>query len=250
MKSPRVLRGFTLIELLVVIAIIAILASILFPVFARARENARRASCQSNLKQLGLGILQYVQDYDERFPTSYDLVTFTASPSTYVAVQDSNASMPSRNYYMAENPEANGNNRTWMDLIFPYVKSLQIYRCPSMDYDIASAANRRAHYGYSVALSGHVEYGITYGRTANTSIAMAGIQSPSQLLMLADFRSSRPLYNTWYLPQLNDLTSETATPHLDGGNITYADGHVKWQTRSTLRGLSATALSDFWDPRN
>src|SRR5471032_187855 len=61
-------KGFTLIELLVVIAIIAILAAILFPVFARARENARRASCQSNLKQIGLGFQQYSQDYDERFP--------------------------------------------------------------------------------------------------------------------------------------------------------------------------------------
>ncbi len=59
--------GFTLIELLVVIAIIAILAAILFPVFARARENARRASCQSNLKQIGLGIFQYAQDYDEYY---------------------------------------------------------------------------------------------------------------------------------------------------------------------------------------
>ncbi|HEX8834883.1 MAG TPA: DUF1559 domain-containing protein, partial [Abditibacteriaceae bacterium] len=63
-------RGFTLIELLVVIAIIAILASILFPVFARARENARRSSCQSNLKQIGLGIAQYTQDYDERTPAT------------------------------------------------------------------------------------------------------------------------------------------------------------------------------------
>src|SRR5215217_8055455 len=61
-------RGFTLIELLVVIAIIAILASILFPVFARARENARRSSCQSNVKQIGLGFMQYTQDYDEKFP--------------------------------------------------------------------------------------------------------------------------------------------------------------------------------------
>src|SRR5687767_6194063 len=64
--------GFTLIELLVVIAIIAILAAILFPVFARARENARRASCQSNLKQVGLGFVQYTQDYDERYPMLFE----------------------------------------------------------------------------------------------------------------------------------------------------------------------------------
>ena len=67
-RHTRNHQGFTLIELLVVIAIIAILASILFPVFARARENARRTSCSSNLKQIGLGILQYVQDYDELYP--------------------------------------------------------------------------------------------------------------------------------------------------------------------------------------
>src|ERR1051325_7590284 len=64
-------RGFTLIELLVVIAIIAILAAILFPVFGRARENARRSSCQSNLKQIGLGLLQYEQDFDESLPGSW-----------------------------------------------------------------------------------------------------------------------------------------------------------------------------------
>ena len=68
-------RGFTLIELLIVIAIITILASILFPVFARARENARRSACQSNLKQIGLGLMQYVQDYDERMPLIYVAAT-------------------------------------------------------------------------------------------------------------------------------------------------------------------------------
>ena len=75
--------GFTLIELLVVIAIIAILAAILFPVFARARENARRTSCVSNLKQIGLGIMQYTQDYDERYPLPVWQVTW---PSPAVAM--------------------------------------------------------------------------------------------------------------------------------------------------------------------
>ena len=96
-------RGFTLIELLVVIAIIAILAAILFPVFARARENARRASCQSNLKQIGLGILQYVQDYDEHYPM-YRMMGSTGS---------------------AVRPYG------WADAIQPYVKSIQFLQCPS-----------------------------------------------------------------------------------------------------------------------
>src|SRR3954464_7101760 len=90
--------GFTLIELLVVIAIIALLAAILFPVFGRARENARRSSCQSNLKQIGLGILQYVQDYDGAFPYARVLST----------------------------PKIN-----WGQSIMPYVKSVQLFVCPS-----------------------------------------------------------------------------------------------------------------------
>ncbi len=97
-------NAFTLIELLVVIAIIAILAAILFPVFARARENARRASCQSNLKQIGLGLLQYAQDYDETYPAWY------SGPS--------NISNSTTSY-------------KWNDAIFPYVKSEQIFTCPS-----------------------------------------------------------------------------------------------------------------------
>src|SRR5476651_2713509 len=97
-------KGFTLIELLVVIAIIAILAAILFPVFARARENARRATCQNNLKQLGLGMTQYAQDYDELMPSDLYAGTSGTFANDYV---------------------------TWGDLIQPYLKSLQVFTCPS-----------------------------------------------------------------------------------------------------------------------
>src|SRR3982750_1578182 len=94
--------GFTLIELLVLIFIISILASILFPVFARARENARRSSCQSNMKQLGLGILQYTQDYDEKYPAGLVIGGYDSWKGI-----------------------------GWAGQCYPYIKSAQLFKCPS-----------------------------------------------------------------------------------------------------------------------
>jgi prepilin-type N-terminal cleavage/methylation domain-containing protein/prepilin-type processing-associated H-X9-DG protein len=96
--------AFTLIELLVVIAIIAILAAILFPVFAQAREKARQTSCLSNLKQMGTGIMMYVQDYDETYPQAY--------------------------YYLNDNSSAGGYAQ-WSGLVQPYVKNYTLFVCPS-----------------------------------------------------------------------------------------------------------------------
>src|SRR5688500_9419459 len=102
-------NGFTLIELLVVIAIIAILAAILFPVFASARETARKATCQSNLKQIGNGWMMYTQDYDERAPiNTWNLGTFPGDP-----------------------PGGGWMNQIMFIRIQPYVKNLQVLRCPS-----------------------------------------------------------------------------------------------------------------------
>jgi len=104
-KSGAKKQGFTLIELLVVIAIIAILAAILFPVFAKVREKARQASCASNMKQLGLAIIQYSQDNDEAMP-SQDMFDWWTTPSYWTAY-------------------------SWREMIYPYVKSTQVYKCPS-----------------------------------------------------------------------------------------------------------------------
>jgi len=112
--AKRTTQGFTLIELLVVIAIIAILAAILFPAFARARENARRASCQSNLKQIGLGFQQYLQDYDERYPRGGESAT-----------------------------------DNWAVQLEPYVKSTQIHGCPS-DSDRSAAKPYSYAYNNSI----------------------------------------------------------------------------------------------------
>src|SRR5690606_25769067 len=129
-QQPR--RAFTLIELLVVIAIIALLAAILFPVFARARENARRTSCTSNMKQMGLGVQMYVQDNDGRYPMS------------------------------------SGDGK-WPDYIFPYVKSTQLFTCPSTS---VPAAQKRAWTpavsGVSASTDGYYGYGYNYQYLGNS----------------------------------------------------------------------------------
>ena len=108
-------KGFTLIELLVVIAIIAILAAILFPVFARAREKARTSSCQSNLKQIGIAAAMYAQDYDERYAVCWQY-----------------APNPTQAWYPA--------------LLYPYVKNDQLFTCPS---DPSPTARNNIYFSYA-----------------------------------------------------------------------------------------------------
>lgn len=114
--ARKMSRGFTLIELLVVIAIVSILAAILFPVFARARENARRASCMSNLKQMGLAAMMYTQDHDETCPPA-------SNPSPGIA----DADYPGGKWGTG----GGANALYWPQLIYPYSKSIQLFYCPS-----------------------------------------------------------------------------------------------------------------------
>lgn len=154
--------GFTLIELLVVIAIIAILASILFPVFARAREQARKASCASNEKQLALAMLQYAQDYDEQLP-----------PFSH------------GNGYKGSAGYGGADGMRWADMIFPYVKSKQVYDCVSGDHRLDILAGGQwfqistYSYGYVSPSSGAADYGVA-GR------GLAEIEDASGTIMLAD----------------------------------------------------------------
>jgi prepilin-type N-terminal cleavage/methylation domain-containing protein/prepilin-type processing-associated H-X9-DG protein len=218
-------KAFTLIELLVVIAIIAILAAILFPVFARARENARRASCQSNLKQIGLGIMQYTQDYDERLPAS-----------------------------TANNGLPNGDNSHSLSYyVQPYIKSTQVFKCPS---DTTTTATS---YGYN--------YVYLASSGLPKAISIAQIQNVAQTLMLMDsynvgtydfiyaaryWRSNggSPVYAT--APSTTDAYQHgnADDKHLDTINTLWCDGHVKSEKITAISGpagCSGTACDELWD---
>jgi prepilin-type N-terminal cleavage/methylation domain-containing protein/prepilin-type processing-associated H-X9-DG protein len=232
--NPVQRHGFTLIELLVVIAIIAILASILFPVFARARENARRASCQSNLKQIGLGVMQYTQDYDEKFPpATYGAIT-TPTPQT-------DLSMPGAKYDSASNYATQGRFINWMDIIYPYVKSVQIFVCPS-----ATAFPTHLSYGYNSLVSGQNYDGTNVTRAP---LALAALTRPAETVMNMDYNVSYgnfAMQKDYLAITTNDVAYSTAAkPHLDGPNFSFCDGHVKWLGKNNATALDAAKT---WDP--
>jgi prepilin-type N-terminal cleavage/methylation domain-containing protein/prepilin-type processing-associated H-X9-DG protein len=195
-------RGFTLIELLVVIAIIAILAAILFPVFARAREKARTASCQSNLKQLALSALMYAQDYDEMLPAVAMGPYFpTALSPPFDGPFDYTAGY--------------GWWQTWVFVIYPYVKSTQVFLCPSNSYN-----------------DGGINYGMPTNALDKNGTLVNYLQNTKPLSQFAQVAESLMLTEKGggggdkYV--LSGQYYACAKPHNEGGNIAFVDGHVKW----------------------
>ncbi len=136
-SAGRARKGFTLIELLVVIAIIAILAAILFPVFQKVRENARRTACLSNEKQLGLALIQYTQDADEKFP--------------FGLFGDPNTIGPQGVGY-----GQSGEGMGWAGQLYQYVKSTGIYKCPDDSTTASPMANGVAAYPISYAMNAFI----------------------------------------------------------------------------------------------
>lgn len=215
-------HGFTLIELLVVIAIIAILAAILFPVFARARENARKATCQSNLKQIGAATRMYLQDYDETYMVA--LMICPGTPGRIVGGR----------YYIPE-------------LVAPYCKNDKVWLCPS---DSArgwpSAPGQDAVQPYL-----RVSYGFNLQpgpQTPSTSTVLFGIAGRSEALvanpaetpMWTDSMSAASsslhvvapnAFTAWTSDTAgfgNDVYLAGDVRHNEGVNICFHDGHVKW----------------------
>lgn len=193
-------KGFTLIELLVVIAIIAILASILFPVFSKAREKARQTSCLSNIKQLGLAASMYSDDYDE------------VLPSNTIAFDNVTA------------------NYTWRTMVLPYIKNTQIFICPSnkvtnpfsggMDY------GQNGGYGMNVV---HWETGVPtppFGRD------LGGVEDASSVIFLFESDGGESIGNDatgsnsphGWVPS----TGTWWKRHNEGSNVAFVDGHAKW----------------------
>ena len=227
-------RAFTLIELLVVIAIISILAAILFPVFARARENARRTSCVSNGKQMGIATMMYVQDYDETYPRNQQ--TRDGSTSTY--------------WY-------------WSELLQPYVKNRQIFNCPSTNRTSIIDGG----YGANVRM-------FVNRTSTPTSLASVAAPASTYMIMdygtwrVLETYIDTPT-NLSYLPGIGNAAglSENACPlggsgydafrkdcmqgrHFDGVTVNFADGHSKWlKTSAVFAEFNKPNLGAF-DPAN
>lgn len=227
-------RAFTLIELLVVISIISVLAAILFPVFARARENARRSSCSSNLKQMGLSMMMYAQDHDERITPTW--------------TENSPHKLPNGTY----------NTQLWYHMLYPYMKNRQIMNCPSAESGVTWSTN---------SYTGNIPYGINIagsqaaGCPSNCGINMAPskaagaslgeIEDTAGTILIMDARyynlklervltPDDALSAPGSLGRCRELSgSGTADPsrcfaprHLETGNVLFVDGHVKsipWQ---------------------
>ena len=202
-------KAFTLIELLVVIAIIAILAAILFPVFARARENARRSSCLSNMKQMGLGLMQYTQDYDEKYPC------------------------PGNTSYGGENRNDDGSadKASWRQKIYPYVKSTQLFSCPSNSHN-ADVADVGAP---AVANSPVPQMPVSYMINRNLylspggyqGLAMAQVQEASTRIAIGEGGADGWNWTTFVPGWDPSIAGRGFAGHLGTFCLVYADGHAK-----------------------
>jgi len=222
------LRAFTLIELLVVIAIIAILAAILFPVFARAREQARKTACLSNMKQIGLAAMMYTEDYDEQYADS----------------RESSTAMDGDNCDSLHNPVYQGGQHItcWGIRLYypgtglttkvlagyplrmnPYIKNTAIFRCPTDNLvDRWITGNERGSYYERHA---HSVHSVGWGPR---EIKMSVIKRPAQLAYFVE--------EMWHMPTVNPYAWDGTNSGTKGSNATFYDGHAKFMTVNWITG--------------
>jgi prepilin-type N-terminal cleavage/methylation domain-containing protein/prepilin-type processing-associated H-X9-DG protein len=217
-------RGFTLIELLVVIAIIAILAAILFPVFAQAREKARQTACLSNTKQLALSQQMYIQDYDEVFPLWA---------------------------YWTPIIKINGWKQTWVQLLQPYTKNMQVFKCPSdnneglnLYWDTSDAQDswKACSYWQNAYITRWSGY------SGRSSVALPEFNFPATTVTFCEGPTNNGQH-TWTGPPhdwcgTNPICVKSETRHSGGMNSVFADSHAKWYKPEQFRTTKTDVITD------
>jgi prepilin-type N-terminal cleavage/methylation domain-containing protein/prepilin-type processing-associated H-X9-DG protein len=227
----KIVRGFTLIELLVVIAIIALLAAILFPVFAQAREKARQASCASNIKQLMTGTLTYIQDYDDTWPitlTHNGLVN--SAPANYVAGANTMGAQTASK---------------WFNAMQPYVKSWSVFACPSAatDFTLTGLPPEAVDHRVSYTINGYLNAWADAQTPAPASVVAFSEGTGKTILVGTGWEFPLPFpYDgkpvPWQFAEEGPnctgyryWSTSVQVPwftHGNGSNYAYMDGHVKW----------------------
>ena len=206
--------GFTLIELLVVIAIIGILAAIMFPAFATARESARRAACGSNLRQIGMGLQMYTMDHTERMPG--------AGPT----------------------------GREWPDFLGSYTRNTQIFACPSSSETqpvINDGGTSKLSYGYNALVIDATHYG--FALPGGEPVSLSSVDLPSETIAIFDYLGANApaeaqLTAASHLPDGGASNTRVAPRHLEGFNALYADGHVKFRKTTASKTNEWTVQAD------